>query len=272
MVVHSFHITTWQEGAHLFSKTWSGTEIDSVLLSRMLVSLEGLAKGLTSRFVNHVALRDLRIIFRVDEENGLLFVFVTGESAKAERWSEYLAMLNKRFLEMFRNLLPTISESERDEYQFSTFEKVVEKYVANWEKAETSLLSAKVIDTLDLFTLFFNTILQKILNDVLRQNNWEEIGLIFKAQIDSHSPLEGLALHPEGNVFFEKIKAENIDYPRMLKTLGRILRSLFSLTQRLLPTEAFQSLFFRHLIPLISAERDRLIAWQLTDHLVMEIL
>jgi hypothetical protein len=129
-----------------------------------------------------------------------------------------------------------------------------------------------VIDTLDLFTIFFNTILQKFLDDKQRLENWDAIGRIFQTQIGPTSPLSGLALHPEGNVFFDKIDVENIDYARMLKTLGRILRNLFALVQRILPTETYQNLFFTHLIPLISSERDRMTTWQLTNHLVMEIL
>lgn len=272
MVVHSFHIVTWQGGAPLFTKTWTETVKDPALLSELLANLEGMAKNLTSIAPSHIILGELQLIFHVDEANGLLFVFVTDVDAKVERWSEYLALLNKRFIEMFKNLLPSIIESERDEYQLSTFEQVVEKYVANWEVAEYGLLSAKVIDTLDLYSLFFNTILQKFLNEKMRLENWDTIGRIFQNQIAPNSPLSGLALHPDGNVFFDKINVENIDYTRMLKTLGRILRNLFALTQQLLSTETYQNLFFTHMIPLISSERDRLTTWELTSHLVMEIL
>jgi hypothetical protein len=241
-------------------------------LSGLLVSFEVLAKDLTSQFVNHVNLEDFRFIFRVDEDNKLLFVFITDESVAVERYSQYLEILNKRFIEMFKNILPNISESRRDEYRFSTFEQVVDKYVSNWETAEQTLISAKVIDTLELFTLFFDTLLQKFLNEKIRLDNWETIGGIFKTQISSGSPLTGLALHPEGNVFFDKIKVENIDYTDMLRVLGRILRDMFSLTQQLLPEDAYQNLFFKHIIPLINSERERILTWQLTDHLVMRIL
>ncbi len=272
MVVHSFYITTWQEGVHLFSRTWTGIDPNPALLSGLLVSFEILAKDMTSQFVNHVNLEDFRFIFRVDEENKLLFVFITDNTVSVERYSQYLEILNTRFIDMFKNVLPTLSESRRDEYRFSTFEQVIDKYVSNWETAEQTLESARIIDTLELFTLFLDTILKKFFDNTTRLDNWDKIGGIFKTQIGPGSPLTGLAIHPDGNVFFDKIKVENIDYADMLRVLGRILRDMFSFTQRVLSEQAYQNLFFKHIIPLINSERERILTWQLTDHLVMRIL
>ncbi len=272
MALYNFMITSWQGGVHLFSKTWKAMNTDPTHLSTQLVKLQLLAKDLSTKFVNYICFDNLWVLFQIDEENDLLFIFFTEANVNVERWSEYLLTLNKRFVEMFSNHLPAITESEPDEYQFNTFDKVVGKYVSNWEQAERSLITAKAIDTLDIFTVFFNTILQKFFDDQTRQDNWGEIVKIFKTHIDSGSPLSGLTVHPEGNVFFENIDVEGIDYSGMLRALGRILRDLFILTQRLLPAEAYQSLFFKHIVPLIGAERDRLIAWELTDLLVMKIL
>ena len=109
MVVHGFYITSWRGRVRLFSKTWTRIEAHPVLLSGLLTSFETLAKDLTSRFANHIILEGFQFIFRVDEENELLFVFITSEDLNVERWNDYLGMLNKRFVQMFGNILTTIS-------------------------------------------------------------------------------------------------------------------------------------------------------------------
>lgn len=274
MVIQSFYIIAWRGGQHIYSRTWVESTTNPVLLSGLLASLEIMALNLTSEYVNVVTLKNSRFFFLIDESNKLLFVFITDLKEDAPRFRDYLELLNRRFVEMFN---PSARDSLGstpllDNYAQEVYTQIVDNMVANWEKGETSLLDARIMDVLDVFTLFFNAALQRFLDKATRETHWERIRDIFHDNTLTDHPFHHLSVSPEGVVDYSSLNPNELEHDRMLKALTIILREVVAILQEIHPQEAYQNLFFKYFVPLIRSETDRLKAYQLAEALVIELI
>jgi len=232
-----------------------------------------MALHIASQHVNVVTMKNYRFFFQIDSEHGLLLVFVTDTSENPSRFRKYLAILNRQFVEKFRDQLRSTPPSRLASVGiFTSFNEFVDNLVTSWALGEATLTAAKVMDVLEVYTLFFNTILQKFLDEEKRKAHWEEIQEIFQRNIEGNPALSPLHADPRGVVYYDEVDPQQVSYPKLRKVLHRILAGLLSLTRRTLPRQTYQSLVFEHIGPLLRAERRRLKAYQLTMPLVMEIL
>jgi hypothetical protein len=245
-----------------------------VLLSGLLASLEIMALNLTSEAVNIITLKNSRFFFLIDEPNKLIFVFITDLTEESPRFRDYLELLNKRFVEMFDpgsqsslTYPPLVTGYAKEVYT-----QVVDNLVANWEKGETSLLDARIMDVLDVFTLFFNAALQRFLDKPLREQHWGRIQDIFHDNTLTDHPFHHLTVSKDGLVEYNALNPNELEYPRMLTALTTTLRSLVTLLQEVHTMESYQNLFFQYFAPLIRSEVARLRAYQLAEALVIELL
>ena len=274
MVIQSFYIIAWRGGQHIYSRTWVESTANPVLLSGLLASLEIMALNLTSEYVNVITLKNSRFFFLIDEPNRLLFVFITDLTEESPRFRDYLELLNKRFVEMFD---PSSKNSLSyppllDGYAREVYTQVVDNLVANWEKGETSLLDARIMDVLDVFTLFFNAALQRFLDKATRKQHWGRLQDIFQDNTLTDHPFHHLAVSKEGVVDYIALNPNELEYNRMLSALTTTLRNLVLLLQEIHTKESYQNLFFKYFVPLIRSEVDRLKAYQLAEALVIELL
>lgn len=274
MVIHSFYIISWKSGQHIYNRTWVESDANPVLLSGLLASLEIMALDLTSEYVNVVTLKNSRFFFLIDEPNRLLFVFITDTTEDAPRFRDYLGLLKRRFVEMFSPASrdPSGVTPLLDDYAHKVYNEVVDRLVDKWEKGETSLLDVRIMDVLDVFTLFFNAALQRFLNTESREKHWGRIRDIFHDNTLTDHPFHHLNVTPEGVVDYNKLNPNELEYDRMLRALNKIIREVVALLHEVHSQESYQTLFFQYFVPLIRGETARLKAYQLVDSLVIEIL
>ncbi len=274
MVIQSFYIVAWRGGQHIYSRTWTESDINPVLLSGLLASLELMALNLTSEYVNVVTLKNSRFFFLIDEPNKLLFVFITDTTEESPRFQEYLKLLNERFVKMFnpRRRDETDPRPLMDEYACNLFDNIVDTLVANWEKGETSLVDARIMDTLDVFSLFYNAALQRFLDQSTRETHWGRIHDIFHDNTLTNHPFHHLSITPNGVVDYNHLNPNELEYNRMLRALNKILRELVTLLHKVYSPESYQTLFFEYFVPLIHGEKIRLKTYQLIDSLVLELI
>jgi len=269
LTVHSFHIVALNEGLPLYHRIWTSSATDPTLLSGFLASLEHMAMHIASQHVNVVTMKDYRFFFQIDNENGLLLVFVTDTSENPSRFRKYLAILNRQFVQRFGGQLSGTPLTKLANMKvFDDFDDFVDKLVVSWQLGEATLTAAKVMDVLEVYTLFLNTILQRFLDDEKRKTYWERIQEIFRRGTAIDQALQPLHVDPRGVVYYEEVDPHQVSYPKLRKALHGIFSGLVALARRVLPRQEYQSLVFEHLSPL----QRRLKAYQLTTSLVREIL
>lgn len=262
-----------REGFPLYSRKWTRSEVDTSLLSGFLASIEHMAQQVASQHVNVVNLKNRRFFFQIDEPNGLLLVFITDIGESSARFRKYLNILNKKFVEMYPDTLKELQEKGTTNTQlFRSFDEYLDDLVLTWWMGESTVTAAKVMDILEVFTLFYNTILQRFLTDVTRRTYQNDIQNIFQKNITKSPELKTLRADPSGVVYYDEINPQEIKYPRLRKVLLKIFRDLIQLTRRTMPRQTYQSLVFEHISPLIRAEQNRLKTYALTEQLVMELL
>ncbi|MFX0169083.1 MAG: hypothetical protein ACFE89_06930 [Candidatus Hodarchaeota archaeon] len=273
MTVHSFYVIGLREGFPLYSRKWTRSDVDSALLSGFLASMEHMAQQVAADHVNVVNLKNRRFFFQIDEPNGLLLVFVTDLSESLARFRKYLSLLNKQFVKLFRKEIAELhKKGTTDTTLFNSFDEFIDNLVLTWWMGEFTVSAAKVMDVFEIFTLFFNTVLQQFLTDVSRRTYESEIQSILKSNSKKIPALKGFHMDPTGVVNYDSIDPQQIKYSRLRQVLFDIFHELLLLARKTMPKQTYQSLVFKHISPLISTEQDRLKTYALTEKIVMEIL
>lgn len=272
--IRGFYITGWKSGKHLFSRTWVEKEYDSILLSALITSLETIALSLTTEQVNLVTLENSRFFFKFDKKNQLLFILITGLSTGTIRYRSYLEYMSKYFIEHFRPLLKDsdVSFLMLEENIQKRVVSVMDTFVENWERAESNLVEVKIQDVLEVYSLFFSTIIMKCLGEQTRKEYWNFILKLFQENALSTGSFDYLSIVPPGIVNYDELGLSNLNYDFMLKRLNRILRALVVLSKQAHSQEHYQDVFFEHVVPVIQLEHQRLRTYQLNDLLVMHLL
>ncbi len=273
MTVHSFYVIGLREGFPLYSRRWTKSDVDSALLSGFLASMEHMAQQVASQHVNVVNLRNRRFFFQIDESSDLLLVFITDIGESSARFRKYLTLLNKKFVELYSDTLEVLQKKgTTDTRLFDDFDDYLDDLVLSWWMGETTVSAAKVMDILEVFTLFFNTILQRFLTDVTRRTYQKDIQNIFKTHTRKIPALHGVHAEKSGVVYYDSIDPQQVKYTTLRNILFKIFHDLIELVRRTMPRQTYQSLVFEHFSPLISIEQKRLKTYALTEKLVMEIL
>jgi hypothetical protein len=137
---------------------------------------------------------------------------------------------------------------------------------------ETTVSAAKVMDVFEIFTLFFNTLLQRFYTDVTRRTYEKEIQSIFHTKLQKIPAITGFKMEPTGVVTYDTIDPQQIKYTKFRQVLFDTFHELVLLTRKTMPKQNYQSLVFEHFSPLIRTEQDRLKTYSLTEKIVMDIL
>ena len=235
--------------------------------------MEHMAQQVAAQHVNVVNMKDRRFFFQIDEENSLLLVFITDVSESPSRFRKYLGILNKKFVTMFNKQLEELhTNGTTDTTLFNSFDEFIDDLVLTWWMGETTITAAKVMDVFEVFTLFYNTILQQFLTDVSRRTYNAEIQAIFKTNMEKIPQLVGVHIVNTGVVTYDSIDPQQIKYTRFRNVLFEIFHQLIVLTRKTMPKQTYRSLVFEHISPIIRTEQDRLKTYSLTEKIVMEIL
>ncbi len=272
MAIHSFYVIAWDSGQPLYHRTFVEVSDNPTLLSGLLASVELLALKITQQHVNVVTMRDSRFLFKVDNDNGLLLVFITDITEDPERFSEYLDMLHERFLEIFEDPAHKLPVYQRDPRRAKVFDELVDSLVSHWETGEASILSAKIMDILDVYTVFYNLTLQKILSDRSREMHYPDIKRIFETHLQSDPALRHMSVDQHGVVSYDQVNPDLVRLQSLVDTLHLILQELIAIARRTRRRQSYETLFFEHFAPMIKAENERLKEYNLTEKLVMELL
>jgi hypothetical protein len=273
LTFHSFYVVGLREGFPLYSRKWTHSDVDSALLSGFLASMEHMAQQVAAQHVNVVNMKDRRFFFQIDEANGLLLVFITDVSESPARFRKYLSLLNKQFVKMFKKQLEELhEEGTTDTTLFTGFDEFIDDLVLTWWMGETTVSAAKVMDVFEVFTIFFNTILQNFLTDISRRTYNDEIQKIFKTNMKKIPAIVGIHIDSGGVVNYKSIDPQQVKYPRFRQILFNIFAQLVKLSRKTMPKQTYQSLVFEHISPIIRVEQDRMKTYSLTEKIVMELL
>ncbi|MFX1318565.1 MAG: hypothetical protein ACFE9D_03960 [Promethearchaeota archaeon] len=273
MTVHSFYVVGLREGFPLYSRKWSQSDVDSALLSGFLASMEHMAQQVAAQHVNVVNMKDRRFFFQIDEQNGLLLVFITDVSESSARFRKYLGILNNKFVKMFKKQLEELHEDgTTDTKLFNSFDEFIDDLVLTWWMGEATVSAAKVMDVFEVFTLFYNTIIQRFFTDVTRRTYGKQIQQLFETKMEKIPALTGIKIDKTGVLTYESIDPQQVKYTQFRKVLFDIFHELMVLTRKTLPKQTYYSLVFEHISPLIRTEQRRMKTYSLTEKIVMEIL
>ncbi len=271
MAIHGFYVIAWKSGKHVYNRTWVKVGKDPDLLSALIASLEMMALSITSQHVNMITLEDSRFFFSVDEKYKLLFVFITDAKGDATRFKEYLDILSTRFIQIFHSNL-THLESIEGSLPTQAYNELADSLISGWEQGEITLDKAKVMDVLEVFSLFFDVLLQKFLTPKMREDCWGHLQAAFRDNVSGSIPLHRFTISPQGGAQYGIEDLQSVNYTLMLDSLSRTLKDLITLVQRIITPQSHQALFFRYMIPLIRQERSRLLAYNLFESLVVQLL
>ena len=272
MAIHSFYVIAWDSGQPLYHRTWVEVTENPTLLSGLLASVELLALKITAQHVDMVTMRNSRFFFKVDDENGLLLVFITDIVDDPTRFGDYLDMLHNRFLENFSDITSHVPVYQRDPRRARVFDELVDSLISHWETGEATLRTAKVMDLLDVFTQFYNVTLQKVLTDRAREMHFTDIQHILSTHLKSDPALRPVTIDKHGVISFDEVNPERIRLLGLVDTLSMILKELVAIARRTRRRQSYETLFFEYYAPLIKSEQERIEEYELQKKLVMELL
>ncbi|MFX1510370.1 MAG: hypothetical protein ACFFBR_08715 [Promethearchaeota archaeon] len=272
MAIHSFYVIAWDSGQPLYSRTWVEVSDNPTLLSGLLASVELLALKITSQNVDMVTMRDSRFFFKVDEENGLLLVFITDLADDPTRFSDYLDMLHNRFLENFSDASSHIPVTQHDPRRAKVFDELVDSLISHWETGEATLRTAKVMDLFDIFTQFYNITLQKIITDRTREMYFTDIQRILSIHLNADPALRPVSVDKYGIISFDEVDPERVKLRGLVDILSIILKEFIAIARRTRRRQSYETLFFEYFAPLIKSEQARIEEYELQKKLVMELL
>jgi hypothetical protein len=272
MAIHSFYVIAWDSGQPLYSRTWVEVADNPTLLSGLLASVELLALKITEQHVDMVTMRNSRFFFKVDNENGILLVFITDIADDPTRFGDYLDMLHNRFLENFSDVSSHIPVYQRDPRRASVFDELVDSLISHWETAEASLRAAKIMDLFDLFTQFYNVTLQHVLTDRSREMHFTDIQRILSTHLKADRALRLVTLDKHGVISFDQVDPDRVKLQGLDDILSTILKELVAIVRRTRRRQSYETLFFEHYVPLIKVEQARIEEYDLQKKLVMELL
>ena len=256
---------------HLYSRVWVKTGKDPVLLSGLMASLEMMAMNITSQYVNTITLEDSRFYFRINEKHKVLFVFITEAVGDESRFKEYLGILSTRFIQVFHSNLGSMQPLEGT-LPTQAFNELADSLVSGWEQGEITLDKVRAMDVLEVYSLFFNIFIQKFLTEEMRENYWGSIQAIFQDNVSGSVPLHRLSISRQGGVEYSIGDLQSVNYTLMLDSLSRTLNELLGFIQKVITPRSYQALYFGYILPLIRSEKSRLIAYNLFESLVMQLL
>ncbi len=272
MAIHSFYVIAWDTGQPLYHRTWVEVSDSPTLLSGLLASLELLALKITQQHVNVVTMRDFRFLFKVDDINGLLLVFITDTTEDPSRFADYLDMLHTRFLETFEDTKFKGPIFERNPRKAKVFDELVDSLISHWETGEVSLRSVKVMDVLDVYTRFFNVTMQKVLSARSLEMYFPDLERIFRTHLKADSALRKITFDKHGIVSYDEVNPDQVKIDTLIDTLHIILKELIAIARRTRRRETYEALFFQYYVPIIKAEEERIKEYDLMKKLVMELL
>jgi hypothetical protein len=272
MAIHSFYVIAWDSGRPLYHRTWVEVTENPTLLSGLLASVELLALKITSQSVDMVTMRNSRFFFKVDEENGILLVFITDLVDDPSRFGDYLDMLHNRFLENFSDITSHVPVYQRDPRRARVFDELVDSLISHWETGEATLRMAKVMDLLDVFTQFYNVTLQKIITAQSRDMYFTDIQHILSTHLKADPALRPVTFDKHGVISFDQVDPERVKFLELTDTLSMILKELVAIARRTRRRESYETLFFEYYAPLIKSEQERIEEYELQHKLVMELL
>lgn len=273
MTLHSFYVVSLREGSPIYSRKWTESAMDSAVLSGFLASLDQMAVQVASQHVNIVNLSNRRLFFQADEPNGLLLVFIADSGDSPGRFRKYLSILNRQFVQIFREQLARITEEAiQDSARIRSFDDFVDDLIGSVLEGESTLEAAKNMDLLELFAAFINVVLQHFLTSDIRKKRWVEVQAIFDQSVVTTPALASLHADPTGVVYFDRVNPKEVKNRKLRVILFNIFESLIAFTKKAIPKRTYQGLVFQYLGPLIKAEHERLRAYALTGKLVVTIL
>jgi hypothetical protein len=273
LTLHSFYVVSLREGSPVYSRKWTESAVDSAVLSGFLASLDQMAVQVASQHVSVVNLSNRRLFFQADEPNGLLLVFIADTAESPGRFRKYLSILDRQFVKVFGDQLARITEEGiQDVARLRSFDDFLDDLVGTVLEGESTLEAAKNMDLLELFTAFYNAILQHFLTTEVRKKRWAEIQAIFAQNIATTPALTSLRADPTGVVYFDGIDPKEVKNRKLRAILFSIFENLITFTRGTIPKKTYQALVFQHLGPLLKAEHERLRAYALTEQLVITIL
>ena len=272
MAIHSFYVIAWDSGQPLYHRTWVEVTENPTLLSGLLASVELLALKITSQNVDMVTMRNSRFFFKVDEENGILLVFITDIVDDPTRFGDYLDMLHERFLENFSDVTSHVPVFQRDPRRARVFDELVDTLISHWETGEASLRVAKIMDLLDVFTQFYNVTLQKIITDRAREMHFTDIQRILSTHLKVDPALRPVTMDKHGVISFDQVNPDRVKIQGLVDILSIILKELVAIARRARRRQSYEALFFQHYAPLIKSEQERIEEYELQKKLVMELL
>ena len=176
-------------------------------------------------------------------------------------------------MKLFRKQIDELHDKgTTDTNLFKSFDDFIDNLVLTWWMGESTVTAAKVMDVFEIFTLFYNTILQNFLTDVSRRTYDTDIQKILQTNAEKIPQLKGFHMDASGVVNYDSIDPQQIKYPRFRQILLKTFHELLILARKTMPKQTYQSLVFEHISPLIRVEQDRMKTYALTEKLVMEIL
>jgi hypothetical protein len=217
-------------------------------------------------------MRNSRFFFKVDNENGILLVFITDIADDPTRFADYLDMLHNRFLENFSDVSSHIPVIQRDPRRARVFDELVDSLISHWETAEASLRTARIMDLFDLFTQFYNLTLQKVLTNRSREMHFTDIQRILSTHLEADRALRPVTLDKHGVISFDQVNPDRVTLLGLDDILSLILKELVAIARRARRRQSYEALFFEHYVPLIKAEQERIEEYELQKKLVMELL
>jgi hypothetical protein len=243
-LLHTVYIIEKISGRAIFSKSYE-FKIDEALISGFLSALYGFAQAeLEDKGVDNIDMSGIRFVY-VDDK-GLLYIGAADKEDSAPMLHEQMAVIKDSFSEAFE-----ITEERGFEKfnwdgnvnTFKSFEETLDMLVEQWEMAKKVAKSAYMMDLIDVYQTFLQTL--------AKFPEFSQLGLASGADLD----ISKMAFE-EGTA--DMMKLAQLDAEEMKVNLDSILKHFLSLLERSMDKTTYQQRLQEYIFPALKNEWARI--------------
>jgi len=243
-LLHTVYVIEKLSGRAIFSKSYE-IKIDEALISGFLSALYGFAQAeLADKGVDNIDMSGIRFVYI--DDRGLLYIGAADKEDSAPMLHEQLNVIKDSFNDTFE--IPEEQGFEKLNWDgnintFKSFEETLDMLAEQWEMAKKVAKSAYMMDLIDVYQTFLQTL--------AKFPEFSRLGLADGAELD----ISKMAFE-EGTA--DMMKLAQLDEEEMKVNLNSILKHFLSILEQSMDKNTFQQRLQEYIFPAIKNDWARI--------------
>jgi hypothetical protein len=259
-------------GRNLVSRAYANIEIDMDLIAPFLSATHTFIDKASHESLKTIDTDTNRYIWEANDY--LLFVMVVSKSARV---SHMRFILEYAMNEFMKNQIPPNKDIEMmlkqwhgRPGQFRKFGTFIDELVSQYEVTDESLVAGKSMDCLTVYSHLFRAIMRVRTDKETRRELVKRIKKSLKPINAFYDFLDVVTVDSAG-IEVLNIDVNTVPYKELRVALEEILKILSQVVQETVSKKAYQTMLFKHAMPYVKSDVDRLQTYAILDDVIRHL-